>query len=843
MSAYKISPQRTFRMGVNQTTLEARAGTTLSLRVGFENRTNHRQTFQVTADGVPSEWLLFSQEVVMLAAGERAVIEMQIWPTGRRLSGAQTVAILGYNAANFDESITLHVTLTFPIVEKFEVEMLSPSDLKHGKRCRVQVSNQGNADCRYNITFEPEGELTVEMEADDHFIVPAGERGQRNFKLKARERHLFGQEREIPFILTVTSPNKRRKRKYGTLNVPPLIPLWIPVIAAIIVVGIFFSSLSNVVAPPRYQRPAYVDLPSRGADCDERRVMAVYPSIIVSTPRIEEVANIEVGAPIISTPPAAEGEPPDVAMETPYQFLDLPFPYNGTDQPGGTAEQFRLANRLSANGGRINAYFDHYFPLYPAPTAGNVTQGREDAEPLMGGHILPYFGLLSPTSYSGHPAIDYSPVDYSAATTPVFAAADGTIIAAKKDETTGGLFVWIEHNVRGAGRYLTAYWHLEADAYFEETQRRLQQPIKQGERIGTMGNTGFSTGRHLHFEVRFDANNNGRFDKYEKVDPFGFIPSAEYPTDPWTTGSRNFGFTNTNMVSRYLWIHPMGGFSGDIPRNGGGLFPSGGTGGVADEPTGCAPSRALPRDGTINWMWAPDPPPTAERAGMGQGCVLTVFDAEGEGVNRFNKPIRIELPYADENLLRFNKITGEMIPYLDGATLRIWWKPAGLNNDYAPLDTILTTQEGTGKKFAVAYTDVPGHCALMGQPIADFVPPESIITVQGDAFDAYSYRSDVVVTLSSGAADLAYLDYSLDGGAIWQPYTEPLVFKAGDSPPPINDDLTEGLPTDAEGLHLLLVSAVDQSGNREEPPNTKLIIIDPHFDESQRRVPKPCCED
>ncbi len=70
------------------------------------------------------------------------------------------------------------------------------------------------------------------------------------------------------------------------------------------------------------------------------------------------------------------------------------------------------------------------------------------------------------------------------------------------------------------------------------------QPIKAGTRIGTMGNTGFSTGHHLHFEVRFDRDGNGTFAAGEAVDPYGYIPSTAYPDDPW--------YKRTTTVSNYL---------------------------------------------------------------------------------------------------------------------------------------------------------------------------------------------------------------------------------------------------------------------------------------------------
>ena len=41
------------------------------------------------------------------------------------------------------------------------------------------------------------------------------------------------------------------------------------------------------------------------------------------------------------------------------------------------------------------------------------------------------------------------------------------------------------------------------------------QPVSGGEAIGLLGSTGWSTGPHLHFEVRLDGT---------ALDPIGFYP-------------------------------------------------------------------------------------------------------------------------------------------------------------------------------------------------------------------------------------------------------------------------------------------------------------------------------
>ncbi|WP_378176752.1 M23/M56 family metallopeptidase [Aquimarina sp. SS2-1] len=87
--------------------------------------------------------------------------------------------------------------------------------------------------------------------------------------------------------------------------------------------------------------------------------------------------------------------------------------------------------------------------------------------------------------------------------TPVIATADGIIMIAKKEGNWGNLIV-ISH----ADGYESWYAHLDS---FQVTEN---QQVKIGQVIGKSGNTGLSTGPHLHYEVRL----NGK-----KVNPLNYI--------------------------------------------------------------------------------------------------------------------------------------------------------------------------------------------------------------------------------------------------------------------------------------------------------------------------------
>lgn len=106
------------------------------------------------------------------------------------------------------------------------------------------------------------------------------------------------------------------------------------------------------------------------------------------------------------------------------------------------------------------------------------------------GYIVSYFGLWRffnglRRSYR-HTGIDY----VIPAGTDIIAVADGTVIVAERLSIRGN-YVMIDHGWGVA----TGYAHAEGLAV------RPGQQVAQGDVLGSVGNTGRSTGPHLHFEM------------------------------------------------------------------------------------------------------------------------------------------------------------------------------------------------------------------------------------------------------------------------------------------------------------------------------------------------------
>lgn len=103
--------------------------------------------------------------------------------------------------------------------------------------------------------------------------------------------------------------------------------------------------------------------------------------------------------------------------------------------------------------------------------------------------------------------------------TPVSASAVGRVTVARHDATGYGMHVRISHD----GGWLTIYAHLS------QLMVQVGETVRAGQVIGKSGNTGNSTGPHLHFEVR----HNGY-----AVDPQPLFVQPDPGEPPVTVGRR-----------------------------------------------------------------------------------------------------------------------------------------------------------------------------------------------------------------------------------------------------------------------------------------------------------------
>lgn len=138
--------------------------------------------------------------------------------------------------------------------------------------------------------------------------------------------------------------------------------------------------------------------------------------------------------------------------------------------------------------------------------------------------------------------------------TPFFAAGNGTVVSA--GPASGfGLWIVIDHQINGQ-KWSTVYGHNNTN------EVRVGQAVRSGQRIGTVGNRGESTGPHLHWEVW----RGGRLAGGTAVDPFTVaaggpnsttgeqIPEGQ-PGNPETNLLLPDWIADTFIGETLQWIH------------------------------------------------------------------------------------------------------------------------------------------------------------------------------------------------------------------------------------------------------------------------------------------------
>lgn len=135
----------------------------------------------------------------------------------------------------------------------------------------------------------------------------------------------------------------------------------------------------------------------------------------------------------------------------------------------------------------------------PAPTK-SVTPSRSSGATIAtgggsAGFTNPLPGAIKTQGIHGYNGVDLSGKPVGA---PVLAAAAGQVIVSRASGWNGGYGAYVV--IKHPNGTQTLYGHLSSVAV------SVGQTVAQGEKIGGMGNTGRSTGPHLHFEVRGARN-------------------------------------------------------------------------------------------------------------------------------------------------------------------------------------------------------------------------------------------------------------------------------------------------------------------------------------------------
>ena len=131
--------------------------------------------------------------------------------------------------------------------------------------------------------------------------------------------------------------------------------------------------------------------------------------------------------------------------------------------------------------------------------------------PVPGAPVSQFFGenpdVYKEISYNGVPLMGHNGIDFACSPgTPVMAAHSGVVIEADHDGSSVpglGKYVKLRQYIHNQPVMETVYAHLS------KIEVSVRDVIPEGRRIALSGNTGWSTGPHLHFGFRLYPHNRG----------------------------------------------------------------------------------------------------------------------------------------------------------------------------------------------------------------------------------------------------------------------------------------------------------------------------------------------
>lgn len=202
---------------------------------------------------------------------------------------------------------------------------------------------------------------------------------------------------------------------------------------------------------------------------------------------ISKASNIQPGDVLVILPivgvrhTVTKGETLSTIIDEYEADMDEVLEYNNL----ASADDLSIGDELIIPGGSM-----HSTVSYTARP--NPTKSSGDGSSLGFSHPVP--GAVRTQGIHGYNGVDYG----AAPGTAIRAAAAGEVIVSKSSGWNGGYGQYIV--VRHGNGTQTLYAHLSANNV------SVGDWVASGQVIGAMGNTGRSTGTHLHFEVRGASN-------------------------------------------------------------------------------------------------------------------------------------------------------------------------------------------------------------------------------------------------------------------------------------------------------------------------------------------------
>ncbi|HEX9372062.1 MAG TPA: M23 family metallopeptidase, partial [Roseiflexaceae bacterium] len=241
-------------------------------------------------------------------------------------------------------------------------------------------------------------------------------------------------------------------------------------------------SVDQVLVAPRTEGPGAGQLTQAGPASTASTAATDSTAATAATTTTDSTAATDSTADI-TAPAASAAATTDAASTSPAAPTTNAA---GPSAPSPAAAEAEADQQMASLGPAMRRLHPLFAPVWPSM-----------------GEITTYFGEVGPYAPRGHAGLDIA----ADTGTPILAADEGEVLKAYWNEDGYGGLIVIEH----PSGYETWYAHLSRLGVEKG------EHVSRGETIGRMGSTGYSTGSHLHFEVRQEG---------ELRDPLKFLAES-----------------------------------------------------------------------------------------------------------------------------------------------------------------------------------------------------------------------------------------------------------------------------------------------------------------------------
>lgn len=213
---------------VNPASVTVAAGSRADLQVELLNQGTTVDHFTVRLEGLPEEWVTFSQTTAQLLPGARTALSFSVQPPpdSRAAAGQHPYRIVVVSSSNQKEVAATSGQIIIQPFARFTIDA-RPTRLRNKGVCRITVQNEGNAEATYSVIGRDPADALRFSGQRGRLKLSPGEQGSFDLEIAPETRPWLGGSSHHAFEIQVATPAGEKQTQAGQLEVTPRIPTWL----------------------------------------------------------------------------------------------------------------------------------------------------------------------------------------------------------------------------------------------------------------------------------------------------------------------------------------------------------------------------------------------------------------------------------------------------------------------------------------------------------------------------------------------------------------------------------------------------------------------------------------